>query len=146
MSFRIITLLIWFLSGSPRQDGIDKLLEQANKYNFDRLIDEMGPWEVLRVAAYIVDELAKHDLVARFDIEEIISRPTKWREFWVPALNGNLHDQDDTAEQTDCSEWAWYCGKHFREFLPYYVLELVCGESDCSPTHYDDPERVFPRS
>ena len=121
--------------------------EKVDQYNYLDKIDSMTAYEALQIAGDIMDAMRNHDLANKFDIGEIIQRPRKWGEFWIPALNHELWENDETDETLARTEWSWYCREHFAETMPLSVLEHICANVSCEPQWFGGgAEREFPRA
>jgi hypothetical protein len=120
--------------------------EKVDLDNYLYKIDELSTKALLEIAGDIMDVLRKHELANKFDIGEIIQRPHKWGEFWVPALNGELWEDDETPEAQERTEWGWICNQHFASLFPLSVMENACAvyRDGCSPVWCGSGEREFP--
>lgn len=118
--------------------------KQFTARNFIHEIDRLGVWDTLDYAGLIAEVVANYNgIVSRggFDINEIITYPRKWPEFWVPALNHEL-EQDEANLDRTTSEWM--CVNHYGgPFSRAFFENSVCISEGCSILYLGSGDKTW---
>lgn len=69
----------------------------ANESNFIEIMGKMSPFVVLALAKNITSRL--DDLAIDGDDGYWLEKPYKFPEYWIPAINGTLEDDDLEIER-----------------------------------------------
>jgi hypothetical protein len=66
----------------------------ADTENFMMLLEHMSPFVVLKHGANIASRLQELNYYPDGDDYYWMEKPYKFPEFWIPAINGTLHEDD----------------------------------------------------